>query len=319
MLAFALRAPSGVGAPYAQSPGIAAHRPAAHLGEVTIQALRDRHALRSVVAHFVLSTLIGFDRDAYPRWDQPVCPLVAGLAGAQGEFILGRIVQVARAAHVPLAGLRCRANLFVMFSRRPHLLLKLWWAKDRNMYDTREGIAPVRRFIASHRPIHVWYNTAASCAGTPLGSASPDGALVSAGVLVEGGGMLCGHGVDTLLHKVTVRGFSSVILVVDKKRVHGMTFGQLAAYVALRSLAQVNPQAHGGVPTILRLLQGSRHPPQDLTAWDRALLYGLYHTAQASTLQVSEVNASVLKKIERWGRAPRAQSAEAGHGATPIG
>src|SRR6516164_4659362 len=39
-----------------------------------------------------------------PRWNQEVCPQVSGLSQGQGEFILARISEVARAAEVPLGG-----------------------------------------------------------------------------------------------------------------------------------------------------------------------------------------------------------------------
>ena len=275
--------------------------PRSSLGEITIQGLRQRHALGAAVDHFVFSTLVSLGHDPYARWDSAVCPLVAGLNREQGDFILERISQAALSAHVPLAGSHCRANLFVVVTDRPHLLLKKWWARDRVMYDTRNGIAPVRAFISSTRPVHVWYNTALGCSSQPLDTADQVGALAAAGILIEGGsGVVCAHGVDTLLKTATVRGFSSVIVVVDTKQMRGVTLGQLAAYVALTGLAEVDLSAHdGAIPTILQLFQAGAHPPLDLTAWDRALLYGLYNTRQASMLQATEINGAVLKAIER--------------------
>ena len=135
----------------------------------------------------------------------------------------------------------------------------------------------------------------------PAARASASASASARVVLIAGGGgTVCAQGVDTLLTHVTALGFSSVIVVIDKTRVRGVTYGQLAAYVALLGLAQINPEEHEGtVPTILQLFQGSGHPPQHLTAWDRALLYGLYNTNQAATLQTQEINLSVLKAIER--------------------
>ena len=303
VLLLALWAYAPLGAAGAAVPPLPAPSRAPHssLGEVTIQGLRQRHALGAAVDHFVFSTLVSLGHDPYARWDSAVCPLVAGLTREQGDFILERITQAALSAHVPLAGAHCRANLFVVVTDRPHLLLKKWWARDRDMYDTRNGIAPVRAFIASTRPVHVWYNTALGCFGQPLDTAGQVGALAAAGILIEGGsGAVCAHGVDTLLKTATVRGFSSVIVVVDTKQMRGVTLGQLAAYVALTGLAEVNLSVDdGAIPTILQLFQAAAHPPLDLTAWDRALLYGLYNTRQASMLQATEINGAVLKAIER--------------------
>ena len=300
-LGSALGAPVGAAGSTATQPPARNRAPQSSLGEITIQGLRQRHALGAAVDHFVFSTLVSLGHDPYARWDSAVCPLVAGLTREQGDFILARITQAALAAHVPLAGSRCRANLFVVVTDRPRRLLSKWWARDQVMYDTRNGIAPVRAFIASTRPVHAWYNTALGCSSQPLDTAAPANALAAAGMLIEGGsGVVCAHGVDTLLKTATVRGFSSVIVVVDAKQMRGVTLGQLAAYVTLTGLAEVNLSARdGAIPTILQLFRGGIHPPLDLTAWDRALLYGLYNTHQASMLQATEINGAVLKAIER--------------------
>ena len=296
-----LAAALGAAGSAAAQPSARSRAPQSSLGTITIQGLRQRHALGAAVDHFVFSTLVSLGHDPYARWDSAVCPLVAGLTREQGDFILERISQVALTAHVPLAGAHCRANLFVVVTDRPRLLLRKWWARDQVMYDTRNGIAPVRAFMASTRPVHVWYNTALGCSRQPLDTAAPANVLAAAGMLIEGGsGVVCAHGVDTLLKTATVRGFSSVIVVVDTKQMRGVTLGQLAAYVALTGLAEVNLSADdGAIPTILQLFRGGIHPPLDLTAWDRALLYGLYNTHQASMLQATEINGAVLKAIER--------------------
>ena len=169
------------------------------------------------------------------------------------------------------------------------------------MYDTRNGIAPVRAFNSSTRPVHVGYTTALGCFSQPLDTADQVGALAAAGILIEGGsGVVCAHGVGMLLKTATVRGFSSVIVVVDTKQMRGVTLGQLAAYVALTGLAEVNLSARdGAIPTILQLLRAGAHPSLDLTAWDRALLYGLYNTRPASMLQATEINGAALTAIQR--------------------
>ena len=112
------------------------------------------------------------------------------------------------------------------------------------MYDTRNGIAPVRAFNSSTRPVHVGYTTALGCFSQPLDTADQVGALAAAGILIEGGsGVVCAHGVGMLLKTATVRGFSSVIVVVDTKQMRGVTLGQLAAYVALTGLAEADLSA----------------------------------------------------------------------------
>lgn len=137
---------------------------------MTIEAARERRRLYRDVGGCVTSAMMGHTVDSLPRWDQPICPLVAGLSRQQGEYILARITRVAIAAHAPLAGEHCRANLYVVATAAPDLLLRRWWARDRLMFNLCNGLGGVRKFLDSKRPIRIWYNTvpiARSDAATP--------------------------------------------------------------------------------------------------------------------------------------------------------
>jgi hypothetical protein len=66
-----------------------------------------------------VGTLIGTQAhadkdDSIKRWSwgQRVCPLVAGLPQAQGEFMLARLSEAARRAKVPLAPEKCQPNFY---------------------------------------------------------------------------------------------------------------------------------------------------------------------------------------------------------------
>ena len=218
----------------------------ASLPGVTIEASKERQALRLRVDHFVAAVIVQPWGEAISRWNEPVCPLVAGLPRAFGEFILWRVTRAATDAHVPIAGQKCHPNLFVVASNAPEELLAKWWARDRWMYDTRHGIAPVESFIHSKRPIRAWYNSDLVCgSGAP---AVPGGtALAIASVMTGGGGSAtlaqgaptCTDGIDTHLNYADVRAISSAIVVVDLPQMKHATIQQLADYIALVGLADV--------------------------------------------------------------------------------
>jgi hypothetical protein len=69
-----------------------------------------------------------------------------------------------------------------------------------------------------------------------------------------------------------------VIIVIDANRTSHTTVGALADYVAMITLAQINPQAEtAGAPTILNLFEADASESQTaLTSWDLAYLRGLY-------------------------------------------
>jgi len=72
----------------------------------------------------------------------------------------------------------------------------------------------------------------------------------------------------------------SVIALVDITRVMGLDWRQVADYVVMTGLTEINLDADvGDVPTILRLFSASGDArPQRLTAWDRAFIRALYVT-----------------------------------------
>ncbi|HEX4242569.1 MAG TPA: hypothetical protein VHZ53_14265 [Steroidobacteraceae bacterium] len=265
------------------------------LGTITVEA---RRQLGEAVSHFVSGVVAHYGNDSLARWDVPVCPLVAGLPRERGEYILWRISQIAAAAHVPLAGEKCRPNLYVVVTAQPDLLLKKWWRRDPNLYDTGNGMGYVSAFLRSTHPIRGWYNAELLAA---------DGGAVTPDALIAG---LSGAALETMqvpaiqistatrLEHSALKGLSSVIIVVDTNRARGVTVGQLADYIAMTGLAEIRIDADpGSAPSILSLFEPSGKHPPGLTSWDQALLESLYATDQASVLQISNIKTDMLKHI----------------------
>jgi hypothetical protein len=302
--ALALMLHSGDARPSAASAAMAASHPASdHSGKltgITIEAQRNREELERRVDHFVSSAIVSYLNFSLVRWNQPICPLVGGLPGDLGEFVLARISQVARAAHAPLAGRHCRANLYVVATAYPDLLLKKWAFRDPRIHNMRgDVVGNFNAFLHSSRPVRVWYNitlTAEDGPRTGVDAASVGiGGLDNVQVFTNSGSM-------SILQYGVVQQITSAIIIVDLNQTKRFTIGQLADYVALAGLAQVDLQADTGkAPTILDLFR-AKHPPQSLTAWDQALLYCLYGTSQQSVMQVPLMRTHMLAMLAPPGR-----------------
>jgi hypothetical protein len=263
---------------------------------VTIEA---RRHLEERVSHFVSSVIVHYMYDSLARWNTPICPLVAGLPRERGEFVLARISQVATAAGAKLAGEHCGANFYVMVTAEPDRLLKVWFAHDPSLYNRANGLGHMHEFMHSQRPIRSWYN---------IGFHSQDGVPLAPGVIdILSTGLSTGleilaapmsRSTGTRLKYSAVQSLSSVIVVVDLNRTRDLSMGQLADYVALVGLAEIHADGDTqGIPTILRLFHDDASPPQGLSDWDRALLYSLYHTSQASVVQTGAIKRSMLAHI----------------------
>lgn len=284
---------------------------ASAMPNVTIQASRERE-LRRKVDKFVMAVVAPpVWHRSLMRWNGPICPLVVGLAAAQGEYILKRISQVAHDAGAQVGGKKCDPNLYVAVTATPDKVLKDWVKRDPHI-DTRSGPEPLRRFLSSTQPIRVWYDSAGACAGsTPnpqTEAAAQLNGVSSSGVAVPGGNrggspagslgaVSCDDTLDTHLTFGDVQSITSVLIVADATKLTHVSLGQLAEYVSLVGLIDIRPDmADTGAPTILGLFSDPK-PVDALTPWDRALLYALYHTPQSTSLQMNDMEVSMVKHI----------------------
>lgn len=263
---------------------------------ITVEAQRKRELQRQI-SHFVSSFDVTYLNASLERWNSPVCPLVAGLSGERGEFILARLSQIARDSHVPLAGEHCRPNLYVVVTGAADLLVDRWTKRDRGMFNSCNGYGYVREFLRSRRPVRVFYNATLISSD---GAHQAPGALDLAGSRLEFSRSPCisaGRAGSRLIHGA-IQSLSAVVVVVDETRVGHLNMGQLADYVAMVGLAQIRPDANtGAAPTILGLFQDSDSLPQGLSLWDRLFLESLYTTEQSSVLHVQAIEARMVEKI----------------------
>lgn len=266
------------------------------------------------------------------RWQKPVCPLVAGLPAQEGEFILGRLSEIARAAHIDLAGEKCRPNVYILVSVRPQQLLRGMDRRNHTFTFGRAAPDVIEKFITAAKPVRVWYHTSATTPeGTPLISLSypafrstvpgAAGGGNSSGITSGDPGVsltLTNEGPDvfpntppyiasgantwaqaTHLSFNVVWEIYRVFVIVDLTRLQGVTRGQMADYVAMVALSQLNTGAElKDDPSILKLFDAAPEAaPAGLSDWDRAFLDALYATEQRSHLQRSQIVRAMVREI----------------------
>ena len=241
------------------------------------------------------------------RWNNDkVCPLVAGLNKEQGEFILARLSQIAAAAGAPLAGEKCKANFFVVFSKDPEPGLRRLADHHDARGFTEEVKARLKQFVEMPRPVRVWYN---------VGKTSVEGTLLVAAILDPSSGAArhfpAPQGLDPVFNTVSpdvssrldlstvTRDILSVIVVIDSTQVRKLNFGQISDYIGMIGLAPIDLDKDlGSAPTILNVFKGSDGArPMEMTAWDKALLHALYSAPQRNKMQLSEIKSEALNEI----------------------
>ena len=260
----------------------AASTPAAGLATITVEAARERTIIRRQVRNYVSAITAAPQGVSLGRWAKPtpLCPLIAGLPRADGEFMLRRLSEIATSVGAPLAPEHCRVNFYVVVTSVPDELIDAWSKRDTWMFidNAHPGGTVVRRFLHASTPVRVWYNVAyTDVDGLPMAKLS--------GTAESFGGM--------------VRDLWSVIVLVDARKTTGVSFGQLAAYIAMAGLAQTRLDAKlADAPTILQLfVDAGKAPLNGLSPWDLAYLKGLYDTAHSDKMQLSEIKISMMREI----------------------
>jgi hypothetical protein len=248
------------------------------------------------------------------RWQEPACPLVTGLPQQQGEYILGRLSDIAQAAGAPLGSEKCRPNLFIIVTKQPVADLR---NLDKQHHVAVFGEAApevVDNFIATPRPVRTWYiSLQRTPEGLPLQNMSFPGISQQKSVVVQPGvvdvtPVRPGDSTGTLtnpwsqashLSLNAVWAIQRVFVIVDPTQFKGVSLGQLADYVAMAGLAQIklDPQVAGD-PTILTLFdKANQTPSPGLTDWDRAFLKSVYSTEAKSVLQRTQIAETMIQDI----------------------
>jgi hypothetical protein len=264
-----------------------ADAPKPSVDSTTVVAPRDRATVENEVRSFVNSVVVRPGEESLARWQLqiPLCPLVAGLPAGDGEFILARISKAARAAGAPLAPEYCKANLLVVVTSDPEGVLKAMSKKDVRMYgeETDQGSTAVREFNAA-APIRVWYNTEIyQIDGYPLGTTE---------------GRAGQSARATRLETNNFRALSSVLALVDTRRMKGVSFGQVAAYVAMVGLIQLHVKANvAEAPSILNLFNSTDKAPPGLTAWDESFLKAAYQARITDKQALAQIKTIMVQDI----------------------
>jgi hypothetical protein len=264
------------------------------IDEVTVSAQRARELVPRV-EKFVGQIAALENNEGLPRWKLPVCPQVIGLPQEEGEYILGRISEVARTAGISLAGEQCRPNLYIVVTPDPRQLLQNTTEANRLLMFGSESPSVIDEFIATPRPVRVYYKTSLeSSLGLALGDTHPVPPPDSFHPRTFQQNNTSAHITADVIYNLAI-----VVAIADQTRLKGISRGQFADYLAMVSLADIKPGANlGDAPTILKLFDGAPEAaPAGMSDWDQAFLKSLYATEQKSRLQRKDMARTIVREL----------------------
>ncbi len=210
------------------------------------------------------------------RWDRQICPGVMGARTDAAEFLLDRIAVRAYEVGLDVGEPGCRANVLILVTDDSDAVAQTLQNTRAVSYygqagNTR-GRAAFRDFRDTPRAVRWWHVTRTMTAdGAAASSDSPSAGAAPTTVQVRTGGRI---------RSTTREDFNHVIIVLDTARASGIPFGALADYIAMVTLAQIDPSSDlSEFPSILNMFgerDAGRDFPVAMTDWDKSYLVGLY-------------------------------------------
>lgn len=268
---------------------------------VTAEQMRER-----TTAYTTAVALASASEDQYARWDDEICPRVAGLPAADAQTLIDHIARRAHEVGLGAGAAGCRANVVIMFAPNANTVAREIVDTRRDLlgYYSQDNMASAGRdaleaFANTARPVRWWHvSQTTSADGRELGQAEARhggaGAEAqamnqaagsgdpssgsSAGATISGVDAVRSNGMRT--RRTTRQDLSFALIIVDAPSVAGAPATATADYISMAALAQLNPNADmSAFPSILNLFaRGSGPAPTAMTAWDAAFLQGLYRT-----------------------------------------
>lgn len=300
--AFALGAALAITAPVQdpQTAPPAAEAPV-RLEDVVTNARRLEDATTDLVGEIAAPVR----RRGFARWHDGVCVGVGNLDPAIAQQMTDRISDVARELGLKAGEPGCHPSILIVATSNASAFTAEFVAMRPRLFRVGgagmdRGSAAFEDFIQTERPVRWWSVSqptdadsgmpAVRLPGQVRGAATGDGSVFAYAPLIAV------RGPSRLVSQYR-QDLKRTFVIIDVDRLNGVNLGQLSDYVAMVSLAQIDPDADTArFETILNVFD-EPVGAEGLTGWDMAYLRGLYDTAWYRINARSQV-AAIRRAVE---------------------
>ena len=216
----------------------------------------------------------------YARWHRSVCVGVHNLETTAAHYVVDRISRVALDLGLEPGEPECTPQVNIVFATNAKETASLMVERQPRIFrpmagfaGTDLGRAALEEFAKSERAVRWWHvSLPVSAHNGGLAIEVPAARLCGQPycppqVTVEG---------PSRIHSGTIDELWDVIIIVDATKLTGTTWPQLADYLAVVSLAQINPKADPAEFDSILNLFSNPAAYSGLTDWDRSYLQALY-------------------------------------------
>jgi hypothetical protein len=239
----------------------------------------------------------------YARWQREVCVGVHNLERSAAQYIVDRISSLALDVGLEPGEPGCNPRVNVIFTTDAGELAAQMVEREPRVFRagggflaTNLGRAALDEFVKSDKAVRWWH------VNLPV-----DARAGAPAIETPGTSGLCGaaHCPPTLsvsgpsrIHSGVVDALQYVIIVVDGTKLRGTTWQELGDYLAVVSLAQINPSTDPTpFDTILNLFSNPA-AYSGLTDWDRSYVQALYAIDQERdpSLQHNQIVSRIARR-----------------------
>ncbi|MBX9708398.1 MAG: hypothetical protein K2X61_10735 [Caulobacteraceae bacterium] len=254
-------------------------------------------SLDTMIRNFVGEVAEPNRRRGLARWDGPVCVGVSNLQADAAQYLADRISTVADDLGLEPGAPGCTPNIVVIATGDAEALARTLVSERRRAF--RMGGAGMDRggdaledFVETDRPVRWWQmampvdsetgqravRLSGDCSGPECAGGSGSALAFAPQYNVFAASRLRTQIVDNLIRAV---------VIVDVDQVQDLSILQLADYIAMVSLAQIDPDADTrGYASILNVFDDPEGSAS-LTSWDQAFLGGLYSAERIAAAQIA--------------------------------
>lgn len=252
--------------------------------------------LRRFVLDFVLEVTAAPPGRGYARWQNRVCVGVHNLAKDPAQYLVDRISLLAAEVGLEPGEPGCTPEVVIIFTTDANEVATHMVENDPRLFRPVAGHAGTNlplealdRFKESDRPVRWWHVSMPVDARTGQPAMELPHSDGPPTISVAGPSRIYSGVRDDL---------KRVIVIVDGSKLTGTSWQQLGDYLAMVSLAQIDPNAQpDAFDSILNLFD----TPQfysGLTEWDRSYVRALYNFNQERipSLQRNELTSRMTRR-----------------------
>lgn len=205
------------------------------------------------------------------RWDGSVCVAVENLQVGAAQYIVDRVSEVALDLGLAPGEPGCDPNISIVFTTDGQAMAAYLVEEERRLFrpyggegGVQQGLAAMHEFGVSEAPVRWWQISMPMTRDNQIAIRLP-----GQDPPVVGG---CNSGIIRCIHDELWSSF----IIVDAAKLDEVNAKQLADYLAMVALAQIDPKAEiASFDSILNLFE-EEAPAYGLTRWDLGYLRGLY-------------------------------------------